>query len=304
MGIGSKLKEAREEKDISLESLQDTTKIQKRYLIAIEEENYGILPGKFYARAFIKEYATAVGLDPNELLEEFKEDIPSPEENTVQYTRINRSRKDNSPAKNSQIFSLIPTIIVILLVIGIVFAAWWFLQSDTNNDDANNTEEPNDSEEIIRPNDNNDDPDIEDSSEEDNEETEDEETDIDEETDEVQEDPVEPELTVVETGTGNPPESTLELSNPGDELIVTMETTGQSWLDVKNDQDEVFYSDNFNSDASPMELDLSGEERIYFNIGSTPNLQISINGVELEYPIDPSEKDFQRLWINVIQENE
>src|SRR5690625_6120585 len=79
MGIGARLKEAREEKGISLESLEETTKIQKRYLQAIEEENFNILPGKFYARAFIKEYALAVNLNVDELFEEYEEDLRSEE---------------------------------------------------------------------------------------------------------------------------------------------------------------------------------------------------------------------------------
>src|SRR5690625_1359356 len=121
MGIGERLKEAREEQGISLDTLQEQTKIQKRYLLAIEEENFNILPGKFYARAFIKEYATAVGLNPDELLEEYKEIIPSPDEDkSTKYTQIRRSRKEVTPSKSNAIFSLIPTIIVVLLIIGII----------------------------------------------------------------------------------------------------------------------------------------------------------------------------------------
>jgi cytoskeletal protein RodZ len=52
--LGKLLKEKREEKGMSLEELQTATKIQKRYLAAIEEGNYDVLPGTFYARAFIK----------------------------------------------------------------------------------------------------------------------------------------------------------------------------------------------------------------------------------------------------------
>ncbi len=53
-------------------------------LVAIENDDYHALPGRFYARAFIKEYAQAVGLDPNELLQEFDEGkIQTEEEQTV-----------------------------------------------------------------------------------------------------------------------------------------------------------------------------------------------------------------------------
>ena len=38
------------------------------------------MPGNFYVRAFIKQYAEAVGLDPEELFEEFKNEIPNTHE--------------------------------------------------------------------------------------------------------------------------------------------------------------------------------------------------------------------------------
>ncbi|PJH64289.1 DUF4115 domain-containing protein, partial [Salmonella enterica subsp. enterica serovar Enteritidis] len=58
------------EQGYTLDDLQQTTKIQKRYLQAIEDWNTDILPGRFYARAFIKQYADIVGLDGEQLLEE------------------------------------------------------------------------------------------------------------------------------------------------------------------------------------------------------------------------------------------
>src|SRR5690625_2076718 len=116
MGIGGRLKETREDLDMSLETLQEKTKIQKRYLLAIENGDFHVLLGTFYARAFIKEYAIAVGLDLDELLLEFKDEIPSPESDQISapYSRLQRSRKRNEP-KNTAVFSFIPTVIVVLL---------------------------------------------------------------------------------------------------------------------------------------------------------------------------------------------
>jgi cytoskeletal protein RodZ len=54
--LGNRLKEARLAKGLSLEDLQSITKIQKRYLIGIEEGNYSSMPGNFYVRAFVKQY--------------------------------------------------------------------------------------------------------------------------------------------------------------------------------------------------------------------------------------------------------
>lgn len=76
--LGTLLKRARTERGMSLEQLQDITKIRKRYLEAIEEGDYGVLPGNFYARAFIKSYAEAVGLNPDEVVRMYRGAIEQP----------------------------------------------------------------------------------------------------------------------------------------------------------------------------------------------------------------------------------
>lgn len=303
MTLGERLKEARETKGLSLDSLQETTKIQKRYLIAIEEGNFKILPGKFYARAFIKEYAIAVGLDANELLEEFKEEIPNTEEeDTTQYTSIRRSRKDNHPSKNSAIFSLVPTIIVIVLIIGIVFFAWFFYQKTISDKDTAPVDETNDNE-IIYPGDNqeNKEEDLQPDEEPDNaEQAEDtSEEDMSQPDDTTEEETSQPEFSVVEKGTGNSPESTVELNNTGDELIVTLESDGASYIEVENENGESFFSGMFTAEQSPMEVDVTGAERLYFNVGRATEFKASINGVELEYPVDPNEFIHQYIWVNI-----
>ncbi|WP_166237848.1 helix-turn-helix domain-containing protein [Paenibacillus turpanensis] len=76
--LGQLLRKAREEKGLTLDELQEATKIRKRYLEAIEEGQLSALPGSFYVRAFVKSYAEAVGLDPDEVLEMYKGEIPQP----------------------------------------------------------------------------------------------------------------------------------------------------------------------------------------------------------------------------------
>lgn len=74
--LGQALKDAREAKGMSLDDLQEETKIQKRYLRAIEEGNFDQLPGDFYTRAFIKSYAEAVDLNFSTFAEQFASEMP------------------------------------------------------------------------------------------------------------------------------------------------------------------------------------------------------------------------------------
>lgn len=90
--LGQLLQQARIEKGIDLDQLQDSTKIQKRYLEAIEQGQFSVLPGNFYVRAFIKSYAEAVGLDPNEVLHLYKDVIPSTSSQTEPIRPKNKRR--------------------------------------------------------------------------------------------------------------------------------------------------------------------------------------------------------------------
>jgi cytoskeletal protein RodZ len=91
--IGQKLRDARLEKGYTIDDLQQITKIQKRYLIAIEEGNFDALPGDFYVRAFIKQYANVVGINTEKLMEDYQQDIP-----TVQPT-VAESEPEEQPTR-------------------------------------------------------------------------------------------------------------------------------------------------------------------------------------------------------------
>ncbi|MFF2089079.1 helix-turn-helix domain-containing protein [Paenibacillus sp. NPDC058174] len=75
--LGALLRKAREEHGLSLEDVQETTKIRKRYLEAIENGDHSILPGTFYLRAFVKNYCEAVGLDADEVLRLYQHEVPA-----------------------------------------------------------------------------------------------------------------------------------------------------------------------------------------------------------------------------------
>lgn len=139
--LGQLLRKARLDKGITLDDLQETTKIRKRYLEAIEEGNYKVLPGSFYVRAFIKSYAEAVGHNPNELLYTYRNEIPAsnPDSTSDPITpkRSAMKRSDNWSrwATGFMLFSFV------LLIIGLIY--FFSIKNYNGNDGRTGSDDPN-----------------------------------------------------------------------------------------------------------------------------------------------------------------
>jgi cytoskeleton protein RodZ len=66
--LGRKLREAREKHSYNLEQIARDTNISKAYLEALEEENFGVIPGDTYVLGFLRNYGEYLGLNPEELV--------------------------------------------------------------------------------------------------------------------------------------------------------------------------------------------------------------------------------------------
>ena len=66
--LGETLQRARQARGITVEDAERATRIPRRYLEALEQENFSILPAPVYARGFLRSYSGYLGLDPAELL--------------------------------------------------------------------------------------------------------------------------------------------------------------------------------------------------------------------------------------------
>lgn len=78
LGIGEQLIEAREERGLTLDSAERDTRISRRYLQALEDERFDIIPAPVYARGFLRSYSQYLGLDSGRLLARFPQDSPAP----------------------------------------------------------------------------------------------------------------------------------------------------------------------------------------------------------------------------------
>lgn len=61
--VGKALKRMREERNLSLDEVSRATKIRKEFLIAIEDDRYEELPGRVFARGFLRSYGDYLGGD-------------------------------------------------------------------------------------------------------------------------------------------------------------------------------------------------------------------------------------------------
>jgi len=91
--FGEKLKRERELRGVSLREIADGTKISVRFLQALEEDRIGSLPGGLFPRAFAKQYALFLGLDPERTVADFVEahGQPAPESKPAPPPRRRRS---------------------------------------------------------------------------------------------------------------------------------------------------------------------------------------------------------------------
>jgi len=78
MDVGLELRQARERRGLSLQSLSHRTKISPRVLQAIEASDVNALPAWVFTRAFIRTYAKEVGLDPEDTLRRYLEPFAEP----------------------------------------------------------------------------------------------------------------------------------------------------------------------------------------------------------------------------------
>lgn len=72
--VGEKLREAREIRGVDLFRVERDTKIRSKYLAALEDGEFAELPGDVYARGFLRNYATYLGLDADEMEEEWRDE--------------------------------------------------------------------------------------------------------------------------------------------------------------------------------------------------------------------------------------
>ena len=290
--LGQKLKEARGTKGLSIDQLHEITKIQKRHLVATEEGNYDVLPGAFYARAFIKQYADAVGLNGEELLVEYQSTIPQSEKRDVPQVSTGQKTQETMQKSSSwPIADHMPKVLVALLVIAFGVVIWFVFQALTGKGDE---KVPNAQSEKIEVKKAENSP--LDTKKEEVKAEEPKKEEPKKEEPKKEEQPAQPtgqqEVKVVGT-TGIV--STLEIHN-NKTLELEISSKGASYVDVKDDAGNVILNTTV-QEGQVEKHDVSTIKEVRLNIGNATNVEVKLNGQVVAYPLDTEKELHQRLVI-------
>jgi cytoskeletal protein RodZ len=298
--LSNKLKEARLSLGLSLDDLQTTTKIQKRYLQALEEGNYSIIPGPFYVRAFIKQYAEAVQLDPEELFAEYKSDIPSTHGDDFpdKLSRV-QTRKDVAPS-NSKLFAILPRLLIGVFVIGAVALAYFLVVNIKENGESAEEPATSDSEQI-QYKDNLSEKEADEEKETEASEDEDNQTSgangvTEAETTEEETTPTQ-EVTVAES---KGKETVYEVKN-AEKFEVKLVSTGETWVNMLNGKGHSFWQGILKTGAEDNKVvDYSKEQEAVLVIGNSTATEIYVNDQKLEYATPPDDQVRQDITIRYV----
>lgn len=288
--LGTRLKEARLAKGYSFDDLQEITKIQKRYLMGIEEGNYSIMPGAFYVRAFIKQYAEAVGLDADQLLTEYRKDVPEVQkEEVAQSFSKSPSRRKMASSSSSKSMEAMPKVIAGLFVIVILIVITTLYMQKLDNI-PNVTEDENKPIEYEQnPN-----------SGETNKPVEPEEDDQTDEEPAVTE-PVEPVVTqTISAGTVEGENTTYEVTGT-ETLNIRVEVSGDTWVGIRNEQRQEQVAAKVYKAGEIIENDSTANAYARIRLGNSKVAKIYVNDVELTYTQD---RVAQNIILKLVQEQQ
>jgi cytoskeletal protein RodZ len=122
--IGNSLREARLRQGLDFPEIEQATKIRPKYLRALEDEQFDILPGQTYVKGFLRTYAEYLGLDGQLYVDEYNSRYIHVDEETPLRARSTSSLGRAGPRFESSV--VLVALAAIAIVTLLVFAAWRF----------------------------------------------------------------------------------------------------------------------------------------------------------------------------------
>ena len=115
--IGNSLREARLRQGLEIPRIEADTKIRGKYLRALEEEQFDVLPGDTYVKGFLRTYADYLGLDGQLYLDEFNSRFAAAEEIPFAQSATPRKRRRRRVESNLVVVALAAIVAVTVLVV-------------------------------------------------------------------------------------------------------------------------------------------------------------------------------------------
>jgi len=120
--VGQLLRSARNQKNLTIDQLSSLTKIDAKYIEALEGDRYDLLPSETFAKGFIRNISLRLERDPGEYIAVFRRDFKKPEEKQTQ-VRYHHDRSNLKKYFTSQIMMFILGGVVFLGYLGFQFRA-------------------------------------------------------------------------------------------------------------------------------------------------------------------------------------
>lgn len=128
--FGSELRKEREARGVALETISEKTKVIARYLSALENENFEVLPGGILSKGIVRGYVRTIGLDENAWVERFlvasREHGTPIEDNWTNFAE-NVGRARQASAARTRRFRLTSFTVLLILLTGLGFFVFQYL---------------------------------------------------------------------------------------------------------------------------------------------------------------------------------
>lgn len=264
--LGALLRKAREQRGYTLDDIQEVTKIRKRYLDAIENGEYKVLPGSFYVRAFVKTYAETVGLDAEEVLRLYHKELPKPEGADTMPAEPTRRRRHRSP-KRDRWGKVTVTLLMWLFPILIVAIVYVYLQQNWQKepeevDHSRLTTQTADPSPSVSPS----------------------VTATPSITPTPSDTPTPPPVALVFEGTGAKNAKIYEVTPAGTHKL-EIEVTGRCWVGIyegRTDKGKQLFQKSIENADAPQTLTFELDRTMFVSVGRADNATIRIGGTEVE----------------------
>ena len=133
MTFGEELRSERERRRVSIESLCADTKVNRRFIEALERGDYRALPGGVFRRGFVRAYLKAIGLDETEWMPRFEASFAqlaqsigkNPESQEDDWVTFAVNVKRNRGTQQQQFWKRWLGVLAMLIVLGIAAWAVW-----------------------------------------------------------------------------------------------------------------------------------------------------------------------------------